>query len=284
MNQTAGIVGCLFMVLLVPVDLPAQEPGDRFKQWDKNQDGKLTKEELPKQALRRFEQMDANRDGVITLGELEAILKQRNPNAAPANTPNRLGKGRIKPNGEYYAPPALKERVDSKLAIGDAAPDFSLRRSDGDAKISLSQFQGKKPVVLVFGSITCSPFRQAVIQTFDLHKQYGDKAEFVMVYIREAHPESTILVEENGKKELKKFIQTDTLKAREGNAQSCSALLKVPFPMLIDTQDNATLKAYGAWPNRLVVVGKDGKIAWDSGEGPRGFRPDLLRQWLSNNL
>jgi hypothetical protein len=136
----------------------------------------------------------------------------------------------------------------------------------------------------VFGSITCSPFRQQVIQTFDLHEQYGDKAEFLMIYIREAHPESTILFQENGVSELKKFTQTETLAARKESAQSCGALLKVPFPMLLDGEDNATLAAYGAWPNRLVVVGKDGKIAWDSGEGPRGFRPEKLAQWLRENL
>jgi cytochrome oxidase Cu insertion factor (SCO1/SenC/PrrC family) len=35
------------------------------------------------------------------------------------------------------------------LKVGDKAPDFTLPSSAGD-KISLSQFQGKKPVVLFF--------------------------------------------------------------------------------------------------------------------------------------
>ena len=35
------------------------------------------------------------------------------------------------------------------LKVGDKAPDFTLPSTTGD-KISLSQFQGKKPVVLFF--------------------------------------------------------------------------------------------------------------------------------------
>ena len=36
-----------------------------------------------------------------------------------------------------------------QLKVGDKAPDFTLPSTTGE-KISLSQFQGKKPVVLFF--------------------------------------------------------------------------------------------------------------------------------------
>lgn len=39
-------------------------------------------------------------------------------------------------------------------AVGDLAPEFTLRTQDGSDEIRLSQFQGKKPVVLIFGSFT----------------------------------------------------------------------------------------------------------------------------------
>ena len=38
--------------------------------------------------------------------------------------------------------------------VGDKAPDFSLKSRTGDETIRLSQFEGKKPVVLIFGSWT----------------------------------------------------------------------------------------------------------------------------------
>ena len=40
------------------------------------------------------------------------------------------------------------------LEPGDAAPDFTLPASDGSSRVTLSSFQGKRPVVLVFGSYT----------------------------------------------------------------------------------------------------------------------------------
>ena len=38
--------------------------------------------------------------------------------------------------------------------IGDLAPDFELQDPDGRVQVRLSDFRGKRPVVLVFGSYT----------------------------------------------------------------------------------------------------------------------------------
>lgn len=38
--------------------------------------------------------------------------------------------------------------------VGDLAPDFTLVTGDGKGKVTLSEFRGKKPVVLIFGSYT----------------------------------------------------------------------------------------------------------------------------------
>ncbi len=39
-------------------------------------------------------------------------------------------------------------------AVGEPAPDFTLRTRDDSATITRSQFQGDKPLVLIFGSFT----------------------------------------------------------------------------------------------------------------------------------
>ena len=39
-------------------------------------------------------------------------------------------------------------------SVGQAAPNFTLRTLDGKRTVKLSDFRGKKPVVLVFGSYT----------------------------------------------------------------------------------------------------------------------------------
>jgi peroxiredoxin len=41
-----------------------------------------------------------------------------------------------------------------RLAVGEEAPDFDLRTVDKTARVKLSSFRGKQPVVLVFGSYT----------------------------------------------------------------------------------------------------------------------------------
>jgi hypothetical protein len=43
---------------------------------------------------------------------------------------------------------------EGSLKVGDTAPDFSLEAYDRKSRIRLSDFRGKKPVVLVFGSYT----------------------------------------------------------------------------------------------------------------------------------
>jgi|SRR5215470_5786347 len=40
------------------------------------------------------------------------------------------------------------------LTVGKEAPDFSLEAFDKKSRVRLSDFRGKKPVVLVFGSYT----------------------------------------------------------------------------------------------------------------------------------
>jgi hypothetical protein len=45
-------------------------------------------------------------------------------------------------------------RQADRLKEGDRAPDFTLKSPDGKQNITLSDFRGKKPVALVFGSYT----------------------------------------------------------------------------------------------------------------------------------
>ena len=43
--------------------------------------------------------------------------------------------------------------------VGDRAPDFTLTTQDGKQTVHLADEIGSRPVVLVFGNFTCSPFR-----------------------------------------------------------------------------------------------------------------------------
>ena len=43
-------------------------------------------------------------------------------------------------------------------------------------------------------------------------------------------------------------------------------------PVLIDGVDNAVASAYGGWPDRLYLIGRDGRVAFQGDEGPFGFK------------
>jgi hypothetical protein len=106
----------------------------------------------------------------------------------------------------------------------------------------------------------------------------------VLVYIREAHPDSLIFTLKDGKESLLKIAQTETAAERAQTAELCTATLKLNVPTVIDREDNRVNNAYAGWPDRMYVVGVDGRIAYQGGPGPWGFKVDEIEQWLKNNV
>ena len=100
------------------------------------------------------------------------------------------------------------------------------------------------------------------------------------MYIREAHPDSVLFTVKDGKEVLEKVGQTSTLQERSERAQQCATTLKLSIPAVVDREDNKVNAAYAGWPERLVIVGVDGKIAYYGGPGPFGFRPAEVEDWL----
>lgn len=50
---------------------------------------------------------------------------------------------------------AWQKRYDAHAPkVGDVAPDFELRDVNGENPVRLSDFHGRKPVALIFGSFT----------------------------------------------------------------------------------------------------------------------------------
>ncbi len=63
-------------------------------------------------------------------------------------------------------------------------------------------------------------------------------------------------------------------------AEQCTATLKLSVPTLVDRDDNAVNRAYAGWPDRLYVVGTDGRIAYQGAPGPKGFKVNEVEDWL----
>jgi iodothyronine deiodinase-like protein len=67
-------------------------------------------------------------------------------------------------------------------------------------------------------------------------------------------------------------------------ASTCVADLKITIPCLIDDMENTAARAYKGWPDRMYVVGKNGKIAFHGEPGPAGFEPDVMEKGLQAEL
>lgn len=113
-----------------------------------------------------------------------------------------------------------------------------------------------------------------------MYQTYKNDVEFLLVYIREAHPDSVLMVQKDGQGILDLIGQTESLAGRSETALVCTTSLKLSIPTLVDKEDNAVNAAYAGWPDRMAVVGVDGTIAYYGGEGPGGFKPGEVERWL----
>ena len=105
----------------------------------------------------------------------------------------------------------------------------------------------------------------------ELHRRFKDRVEFFVVYIREAHPVDEWQVESNEREKCISSTQPTTLAARSEIAEVCSLKLELPIPTLVDDMENSTDRKYYALPDRLYLIGIDGRVAYRGGPGPFGF-------------
>ena len=76
------------------------------------------------------------------------------------------------------------------------------------------------------------------------------------------------------------FATPRSLDERATVAGACQRSLKIDLPILVDGLDDGVGEAYAAWPDRLYVIDREGKVAYKSRPGPFGFKADLLAQAL----
>ncbi len=67
---------------------------------------------------------------------------------------------------------------------------------------------------------------------------------------------------------------------RTQTASACVRKLGIRIPALVDRASNRTEQDYSGWPDRLYLIGRDGKIRFKSAPGPFGFVPHNLEQAL----
>ena len=70
---------------------------------------------------------------------------------------------------------------------GDMFPSFEIVSTDGDRMVNKDVFDGR-PVIFIFGSMTCPMTASAAPSVQQLYDEFGERVAFVLLYVREAHP------------------------------------------------------------------------------------------------
>ena len=103
------------------------------------------------------------------------------------------------------------------------------------------------------------------------------------MYIEEAHPTDLWQLSSNIKDGVL-FESPRTDEERIAVANTCIVRLAVKIPSLLDGIDNRVERAYTGWPDRLYIIGTNGRIAYKSAPGPFGFSTKELEASLEQLL
>ncbi len=122
--------------------------------------------------------------------------------------------------------------------------------------------------------------------TVGLHaifKKYRENVQFLMIYIREAHPVDgwwlgkgafKVAIKLSGNKAALDIHDPTTIEERRKVAGTCEESLEYGIRTYVDEMDDGVNEQYAAWPTRLYLVGLDGKVAYAWVSEDPGNEPD----------
>ncbi len=116
-----------------------------------------------------------------------------------------------------------------------------------------------------------------------LHNKYQGRADFLAIYIKEAHPTDEWQMDSNVKEGvcyLQPRSTADRVRIANDFVKSCD----FPIPILVDDISNPADALYAGWPERLYILHSDGTIAYKGKTGPFGFEPKEVESWLENEF
>jgi hypothetical protein len=112
----------------------------------------------------------------------------------------------------------------------------------------------------------------------DLYTEYSDTVQFLVIYIREAHPTDGWYM---GNHDIR---DPRTIEERRRVAGECEVAMRHGIRTYVDGMDDAVMEAYAAWPDRLYLIDVDGRVSYAGGRGPFGFKPAELKEAIERML
>jgi hypothetical protein len=147
------------------------------------------------------------------------------------------------------------------LETGSIAPDFTLLDVRSGVPAQFSKFRAHKPAVLILGSFGCTIFCEQLGQLRQLNEEFEKKVTFLFVKIRDApHPLPSELKEA--------FTKANTVANHVDDQLSRTKLslevMDFPVTCWLDNNECQVEKLYHAYPNRIVIIDSNGRIAQDT--------------------
>lgn len=158
--------------------------------------------------------------------------------------------------------------------VGETAPDGLLIEAGSEREYFLRELLGKKPVVLIFGSASCSTLDLYLEEIGQLAERFHDRYLFYLIYVREAHPRGGFnpqVLRDGSPLIMPEIDDSPTFKDRSRKALELRGQSGYRLRYFVDTMDDALAVRWGAWPARVFVVGEDHRIIYAGGPGPWYF-------------
>uniref|UniRef100_G1SVZ1 Iodothyronine deiodinase n=1 Tax=Oryctolagus cuniculus TaxID=9986 RepID=G1SVZ1_RABIT len=165
------------------------------------------------------------------------------------------------------------QRLEDATEPGGLAPNCSVVRLSGQQCSIWDFMRGNRPLVLNFGSCTCPSFLSKFDQFKRLIQDFSSIADFLIIYIEEAHASDGWAFKNNVDIKNHRNLQ-DRLRA------ASLLLARSPqCPVVVDTMQNQSSQLYAALPERLYVL-RQGRILYKGESGPWNYNPEEVRAVL----
>ena len=133
---------------------------------------------------------------------------------------------------------------------GDLFPPFELVTTSGDRLDNDMAFHDK-PVLLIFGSMTCPMTASAAPSVQELYDEFGDHVDFIMLYVREAHPGEN-------------YRQAESMEEKLEHARTLKEFYDIQWTVAADNLDGDLHRALDPKPNSAFLMNKEGTILFRS--------------------
>ncbi len=133
---------------------------------------------------------------------------------------------------------------------GDSFPSFELVTTSGDRLANRDVF-GDKPVLFIFGSMTCPMTASAAPSVQELYDEFGDRVDFILLYVREAHPGEH-------------FTQAETMEEKLEHARALKKFYDIQWTVAADNIDGDLNRALDPKPNSAFLMNNEGIILFRS--------------------